>query len=269
MEEWMEAKQFRRSKRRQILMVKWKMRWKKLLTIFIAYILIVLFALLPKISSIVYLCIETDTLCQLQINCHFHFINFPTVSSLLHIGKILVHWPFLEISGPQKWVVGATLALKQKFLAGTLEFKISWCNLLPSRHVLGMCELSLKSKPFLVVISFNWLLTSHNFVDALRSSLCPSSFFLRLMSMPCCCKNLFDRRSFCILYLIRFSVQKPSHSSQEWNIIVLVPLAIAEILFFPLISTEVKKRILDKKMTPQFPMLPFRLVCVGQCPWCS
>ena len=121
MEEWMEVKQFRRSERRQILMVKWKMRWKKLLTIFIAYILIVLFALLPKISSIVYLCIETDTPCQLQINCHFHFINFPTVSSLLHIGKILVHWPFLEISGPQKWVVGATLALKQKFLAGTLN----------------------------------------------------------------------------------------------------------------------------------------------------
>ena len=189
MEEWMEAKQFRRSERRQILMVKWKMRWKKLLTIFIAYILIVLFALLPKISSIVYLCIETDTLCQLQINCHFHFINFPTVSSLLHIGKILVHWLFLEISGPQKWVVGATLALKQKFLAGTLEFKISWCNLLPSRHVLGMCELSLKSKPFLVVISFNLLLTSRNFVDALRSSLCPSSFSLRLMPMPCCYKN--------------------------------------------------------------------------------
>ena len=51
---WMEAKQFRRSERKQILTVKWKMRWKKLLTIFIAYILIVLFALLPKISSIVY-----------------------------------------------------------------------------------------------------------------------------------------------------------------------------------------------------------------------
>ena len=50
----MEAKQFRISKWKQILTVKWKMRWKKLLTIFIAYILIVLFALLPKISSIVY-----------------------------------------------------------------------------------------------------------------------------------------------------------------------------------------------------------------------
>ena len=30
------------------------------------------------------------------------------------------YWPFLEKSGPQKWVVGATLALKQNFLAGTL-----------------------------------------------------------------------------------------------------------------------------------------------------
>ena len=45
---------------------------------------------------------------------------FPTASSLLHIREILVHWPFLEISGPQKWVVGAILALKHNFLAGTL-----------------------------------------------------------------------------------------------------------------------------------------------------
>ena len=51
---WMETKQFRISEWKQILTVKWKIRWKKLLTIFIAYILIVLFALLPKISSIVY-----------------------------------------------------------------------------------------------------------------------------------------------------------------------------------------------------------------------
>ena len=49
-------------------------------------------------------------------------INPTTASFLLHIREILVHWPFLEISGPQKWVVGATLALKQNFLAGTLPF---------------------------------------------------------------------------------------------------------------------------------------------------
>ena len=30
------------------------------------------------------------------------------------------YWTFLEKSGPQNWVVGATLALKQNFLAGTL-----------------------------------------------------------------------------------------------------------------------------------------------------
>ena len=66
------------------------------------------------------LCLKRDDPCQLQVNCHFPFLNFPTVSSLLHIRKILVHWPFLEKSGPQKWVVGATLALKQNFLAGTL-----------------------------------------------------------------------------------------------------------------------------------------------------
>jgi len=60
--------------------------------------------------------------CQLQINCHFHFLNFPTVSSPSHIRKILVHvhWPFLEKSGPQELVVAASLALKQNFLAGTL-----------------------------------------------------------------------------------------------------------------------------------------------------
>ena len=49
------------------------------------------------------LCIKRDAPCQLQINCHFHFLNFPTVSSLLHIRKILVHWPFLKkIIWPQK-----------------------------------------------------------------------------------------------------------------------------------------------------------------------
>ena len=42
-----------------------------------------------------------------------------TVSSLF-----LVHWPFLEISGPQKWAVGVTLVLKQNFLAGTLYTKV-------------------------------------------------------------------------------------------------------------------------------------------------
>ena len=35
-----------------------------------------------------------------------------------------IAWPFLEMSGPQKWVVGVTLALKQNFLAGTLKFNI-------------------------------------------------------------------------------------------------------------------------------------------------
>ena len=33
------------------------------------------------------LCLKRDAPCQLQINCHFHFLNFPTVSSLLHITK--------------------------------------------------------------------------------------------------------------------------------------------------------------------------------------
>ena len=58
---------------------------------------------------------------QLRINWHFHCLIFPTVSSLLRIRKMPVHWPFLEKSGPQKWVVGATLALKENFLAGTLN----------------------------------------------------------------------------------------------------------------------------------------------------
>ena len=70
------------------------------------------------------LCIKRDAPCQLQINWHFDFLNFPTASSLLHIREILVHWPFLEISGPQKLVVGATSALKHNFLAGTLTVTI-------------------------------------------------------------------------------------------------------------------------------------------------
>ena len=70
--------------------------------------------------------------------------------------------------------------------ANPFEFK---CNVLPLRHVLCMCELSLKSKPVVVVISFNLLLTSHSPVDELRSSLCPSSFSLGSMSIPCCCNN--------------------------------------------------------------------------------
>ena len=37
------------------------------------------------------LCLKRDAPCQLQVNCHFHFLNFPTVSSLLRIRKILVH----------------------------------------------------------------------------------------------------------------------------------------------------------------------------------
>ena len=113
----MEAKQFRRSERKQILTVKWKIKWKKKLPFFIAYIVIVLFTLYRRFPL---LCKKRGAPCQLQVNCHFHFLKFPTVSSLLHIRKILVHWPFLEKSGPQKWVVGATLALKQNFLAGTL-----------------------------------------------------------------------------------------------------------------------------------------------------
>jgi len=49
-------------------------------------------------------------------------LPFPTVSSLLHIRKKAEYWPFLEKSGPQKWVVGATLVPKQNFLAGTLKY---------------------------------------------------------------------------------------------------------------------------------------------------
>ena len=83
------------------------------------------------------LCIKRDAPCQLQINCHFHFLNFPTVSSLLHIRTILVHWPLFEISGPQKWVVGATLALKQNFLAGTL--KMADTSLISRVRTTGRC----------------------------------------------------------------------------------------------------------------------------------
>ena len=66
-----------------------------------------------------------------------HFLNFPTISSLLHIRTILVHWPLFEISGPQKWVVGATLARKQNFLAGTL--KMADTSLISRVRTTGRC----------------------------------------------------------------------------------------------------------------------------------
>ena len=74
------------------------------------------------------------------INYHFDFFNFPTVSSLLHIRKTLVHWPFLEISGPKKWVVGVTLALQQKFLAGTLNTQINIGEEGKSHKPFKICE---------------------------------------------------------------------------------------------------------------------------------
>ena len=49
------------------------------------------------------LCIKRDAPCQLQINWHFDFLNFPTPSSLLHVREVLVRWLFLVISGPQKF----------------------------------------------------------------------------------------------------------------------------------------------------------------------
>ena len=96
---WMEAKQFRRSDKKQILTVKWKMRWKKLLAIFIAYILIILFALLLKISSIVY---KEGCSMSASNKLPLHFLNFPTISSLLHIRTILVLiGPFLKYLAPK------------------------------------------------------------------------------------------------------------------------------------------------------------------------
>ena len=76
-----------------------------------------MFALLPKIYSIVY---KKECSMSALNKLPFSLLNFPPVSSLLHIRKISEYWPFLEKSGPQKWVLGATLALKQNFLAGTL-----------------------------------------------------------------------------------------------------------------------------------------------------
>ena len=88
---WMETKQFRIREWKQILTVKWKMRWKKLLTVcFIT-------------EDFPLLCIKRDAPCQLQINWHFDFLNFPTASSLLHVREILVRWLFPVISGPQKF----------------------------------------------------------------------------------------------------------------------------------------------------------------------
>ena len=45
------------------------------------------------------------------------------------IKKDREYWPFLEKSGPQEWVVGITLALKQNFLSGTLSHPLRDANL--------------------------------------------------------------------------------------------------------------------------------------------
>ena len=95
---WMKAKQFRRSERKQILTVKWKMRWKNyllfLLHTFWLYCLLY-YRRFPLF------CIKRDALYQLRINCHFHFLNFPTASSLLHMRKIRYIGPFLKYLAPQ------------------------------------------------------------------------------------------------------------------------------------------------------------------------
>ena len=64
-----------------------------------------MFALLLKIYSIVY-----------EKEC-----SMSTSQPFLLFCILDRYWPFLEKSGPHKWLVGATLAFKQNFLAGTLE----------------------------------------------------------------------------------------------------------------------------------------------------
>ena len=80
---------FRISEWKQILTVKWKMRWKNYL-LFLLHTFWLYCLLYYRRFPL--LCIKRDVQSQLQINCHFHFLTFPTVSSLLHIREILVHW---------------------------------------------------------------------------------------------------------------------------------------------------------------------------------
>ena len=84
----------------------------------------------------------------LKCLCHFNYNNFPVKQNFLMqrttnliyltsqlflffciIKKDREYWPFLEKSGPQEWVVGATLALKQNFLSGTLSHPLRDTNL--------------------------------------------------------------------------------------------------------------------------------------------
>ena len=84
----------------------------------------------------------------LKCLCHFNYNNFPVKQNFLIqrttnliyltsqlflffciIKKDREYWPFLEKSGPQEWVVGTTLALKQNFLSGTLSHPLRDANL--------------------------------------------------------------------------------------------------------------------------------------------
>ena len=84
----------------------------------------------------------------LKCLCHFNYNNFSVKQNFLIqrttnlfyltsqlflffciIKKDREYWPFLEKSGPQEWVVGTTLALKQNFLSGTLSHPLRDANL--------------------------------------------------------------------------------------------------------------------------------------------
>ena len=162
MKKWMEAELFRRSERNRSW--RWSGKWDEKNNLLFLLHTFWLYCLLYY-RRFPLLCIKRDAPRQLQINCHFHFLNFPTVSALLHIRKILVHWPFLEKSGPQKWVVGATLALKQNFLAGTLSYEGD--NRLLIRRKINKLDLVLKNTVFIhncIIMTLTNLTATYNTV---------------------------------------------------------------------------------------------------------
>ena len=118
-----------------------------------------------------------------------------------------MNWPFLEKSGPKKWVVEATLALKQNFLAGTL---ILTCNIYTVPFMSTVSQEGWKAKVliietvtctvyFTIPVRKNW----GKGRDPLPLPFCyPSLFYL-----PCL--------SFIYTVILRNIVGKNAHSNPE------------------------------------------------------
>ena len=119
-----------------------------------------------------------------------------------------MHWPFLEKSGPKKWVVGATLALKQNFLAGTL---ILTCNIYTVPFTSTVSQKGWKAKVFDYRNCYMYSLFYSTWEEELREGERSTSPTLplpvTLFYLPCL--------SFIYTVILRNIVGKNAHSNPE------------------------------------------------------